>query len=118
MRCLAPLLLSATAAVAQDARELFEDACIDCHDATSVEGEERLLDHTVVYGSNLADGHEHAEADLPLLVAGVAGGAIRTGRLVRSRRPLDLSRNHLATLRALGVQRESFGHTDHPVDWS
>lgn len=87
--------------------------------ASLPEGEGRLLDHSVVvYGSNLADGHEHSEEDLPLLVAGGGGGAIRTGRRLRSRGRLDLSRIHLATLRALGVQREEFGHTERPVDWS
>lgn len=83
------------------------------------EGEGRLLDQTiVVYGSNIADGHDHAEEDLPILVAGGGGGAIRTGRQLESRRALNFSRVHLATLKALGVESERFGDTRRPLDWS
>lgn len=38
MRRLLPLLFFVPPSTAQEARVLFEDACIDCHDATSVEG--------------------------------------------------------------------------------
>ena len=87
--------------------------------ASLPEGEGRLLDHTLVtYGSNLADGHEHEERDLPLLVAGSGGGAVRTGRRLATRGPLDLSSVHLATLHALGVERRSLGEADEPIHWA
>lgn len=87
--------------------------------ASLPEGEGRLLDSTVImYGSSIADGHEHKEQDLPILVAGGGGGAIRTGRQLRSRREVSLSRIHLATLKALGVPAEEFADSDEPADWS
>ena len=72
----------------------------------------------IVYGSSIADGHDHKEQDLPILVAGGGGGAIRTGRQLRSRREVSLSRVHLATLNALGVPAEEFADSDEPADWS
>lgn len=81
-------------------------------------GEGRLLDQSlVVYGSSIADGHEHEEEDLPVLVAGKAGGAIRTGRVLESRRRVPLSRLHLASLRAMGVNADRFGDEDDAMEW-
>ncbi|MEM6676223.1 MAG: DUF1552 domain-containing protein [Planctomycetota bacterium] len=78
-----------------------------------------LLDETmVVYGSSIADGHEHGERDLPTLIAGGGGGTVRGGRVVGSGRALDLSRVHLATLRALGVPAERFASADAPFEFA
>lgn len=81
------------------------------------EAEGSLLDHSmVVYGSSISDGHEHGERDLPTLVAGGAGGAIRGGRLLGARESTSLDRLHLATLRAVGVGEEEFGAADEPLE--
>lgn len=67
------------------------------------EGEGSLLDQTlVVYGSSIEDGYDHGEYDLPIVLAGAAGGSVRTGRILDPGGPTDLARLHLATLRALG----------------
>jgi hypothetical protein len=48
------------------------------------EGDGSLLDNCMVlYGSGLSDGNRHNHDDLPVLVAGRAGGTIDTGRHVR-----------------------------------
>ena len=47
------------------------------------DGDGTLLDHSmVVYGSAIADGNKHTHEDLPVLLAGRGGGAIKTGRHV------------------------------------
>lgn len=48
------------------------------------DGEGTLLDNSMVlYGSGLGDGNRHNHDDLPVLLAGRAGGTIDTGRHVR-----------------------------------
>jgi hypothetical protein len=37
----------------------------------------------IVYGSGNADGNRHTHANLPVLLAGSGGGALRPGRYVR-----------------------------------
>jgi len=45
------------------------------------EGSKSLLDNTVlVYGGGISDGNRHNHDDLPILVAGKAGGKLKTGR--------------------------------------
>ena len=47
------------------------------------DGDGTLLDHSmIVYGSSLADGHEHSSKNLPMLIAGGGGGLIKTGRQI------------------------------------
>lgn len=83
------------------------------------EGQGSLLDNSMVlYGSSLADGHEHGERNLPLLLAGRGGGAIRSGRLVGSRRATSMSDLHLALLQTLGVPRDRFAESDQPLNLS
>jgi hypothetical protein len=48
------------------------------------EGDGSLLDHSmIVYGSGNSDGDRHNHDDLPVLMAGRAGGTIATGRHIR-----------------------------------
>ncbi|MCP4942376.1 MAG: DUF1552 domain-containing protein [Planctomycetaceae bacterium] len=80
------------------------------------EGDGTLLDHsTIVYGSSLSDGHEHQEKNLPLLLAGRGGGAIRPGRLIGGRRDMSMSDLHLSLLQATGVPLNRFANSDSPL---
>lgn len=73
------------------------------------EGEGTMLDHTVVVlCTEVCDGNTHSHDDMPFVVAGRAGGAFRTGRL------LDVGyRRHGALLaavaRAMGQDIGSYG---------
>ena len=79
----------------------------------------RLLDNCmVVYGSSLADGHEHSEKDLPLLLAGGGGGTIASGQLRGGRRDTSMSDLHLALLQRLGLPRAEFADSRRPLDLS
>ena len=72
-----------------------------------------LLDNSMIlYGSNLADGHEHSEKNLPLLLAGRGGGTVHSGRAIRFRRDTSLSNLHLSMLRRLDDRVEEFGGSD------
>lgn len=76
-----------------------------------------LLDNSmIVYGSSIADGHEHAEEDIPLLLAGGGAGTIQQGRIRGGRRRTSLSRLHLALLRRAGVPQETFADAGDPLD--
>ena len=75
---------------------------------TDVEGNP-LLDSTVVFwSSEISDGNRHNHNDLPVIVAGKAGGAITTGRHVRyDNHPVaDL---FISMLDTMGVPVNSFG---------
>ena len=50
------------------------------------EGDGTLLDHCMIlYGSPFSDGDVHASVNLPMLIAGRAGGNIRPGRMLEYR---------------------------------
>jgi hypothetical protein len=52
--------------------------------AARPEGDGTMLDHTVaVFLSEVSDGNTHSHDDLPIVLAGRAGGRIRTGRLLQ-----------------------------------
>ncbi len=75
-----------------------------------------LLDNSmIVYGSSLADGHEHSEKDLPLMVAGRGGGTIQSGREIHFRRDTSMSDLHLALLQRLDPRIERFGESRTPM---
>ncbi|MEM7315595.1 MAG: hypothetical protein AAF497_20850, partial [Planctomycetota bacterium] len=76
-----------------------------------------LLDNSMVlYGSSLADGHEHAERNLPLLLAGSGGGTINTGREIKPPTDRSLSQLHLAILQRLNPAINRFAETQSPME--
>jgi hypothetical protein len=74
------------------------------------EGEGNLLDNSmIVYGSGLSDGNRHNHHDLPVLLAGKAGGTIRTGRHMQLEGEVPLNNLFLSMLDRMGAQVESIG---------
>jgi hypothetical protein len=74
------------------------------------EGDGSLLDHcAVLYGSGISDGNSHVHDDLPILLAGKAGGAFKTGRHLRFPKETPLSNLYLSLLDGLGASVQSFG---------
>jgi uncharacterized protein DUF1552 len=50
----------------------------------TVEGDGTLLDHSLfLYGAGMGDGDRHTPLDMPVVLAGGAGGQLKTGRHVR-----------------------------------
>lgn len=74
------------------------------------EGDGTLLDNCmIVYGAGLTDGNRHNHEDLPTLIAGRAGGYIRPGRRIVTRRETPMSNLFLTMMDRMGVHVEHFG---------
>jgi hypothetical protein len=74
------------------------------------DGDSSLLDNMMlVYGAGLSDGNRHLHEDLPTLIAGKAGGTIKTGRRVVYRKETPMCNLHLAMMERMGVHMEHFG---------
>lgn len=80
------------------------------------EGDGTLLDHcALVYGGSLRDGNKHEHHDLPILVAGRAGGAINPGRSVKWPVETPMANLFVSLLNAAAVPTEKFGDSTGPL---
>jgi hypothetical protein len=82
----------------------------------TADGDGTLLDHSaILYGSALSDGNAHSNFDLPLVVAGHAGG-LRGGRHVAAEAKTPVANLFVQLLNCIGVETERFadstGHLD------
>ncbi|WP_237226732.1 DUF1552 domain-containing protein [Rubinisphaera sp. JC750] len=69
-----------------------------------------LLDNSMLlYGSTIKDGNRHTHEDLPLILAGRGGGAIRTGRRLIAPKQTPLCNLFLTMMDNLGVSLPHFG---------
>ncbi|MGV3486406.1 MAG: DUF1552 domain-containing protein [Planctomycetaceae bacterium] len=69
-----------------------------------------LLDNSMVlYGSGLSDGNRHRHDDLPIVLAGGAGGRIKTGRLIDCKEETPMGNLFLSMLDIMGTPAESIG---------
>lgn len=69
-----------------------------------------LLDNSmVVYGGGISDGDRHNHDDLPILLAGRAGGSLRTGRHLVYPNRTPLNNLFLSMLDRMGVPAETLG---------
>jgi len=74
------------------------------------EGDGTLLDNTMIcYGSGIGDGNRHNHDNLPVLLAGNAGGTVRSGRHVRYERWTPLNDLYLSMLERLGAAAPRLG---------
>jgi hypothetical protein len=73
------------------------------------DGDGTLLDHClVVYGSGISDGNRHTHEDLPILVAGGAGG-LKPGRHIVYEQETPVANLYMTLLDRAGVHPDSFG---------
>ena len=69
------------------------------------EGSGSLLDRCLIaYGSSLSDGQAHSNSNLPMLLAGNAGGTIQTGRHIRYATETPLNNLWLSMLKRVDVR--------------
>jgi hypothetical protein len=84
--------------------------------ATS-DGNGSLLDHSLLlYGSGIGNPNIHDHTNLPILVAGGAGGGMKGGRHIRYDKPKPLANLHLSLLDRVGVRLESFADSTGRLD--
>lgn len=77
---------------------------------TSKEGEGNLLDSSmIVLGSGISDADRHRHHDLPVLLAGKAGGGFKTGRHIRYKENTPMANLYVSLLNEFGVKIDRFG---------
>ena len=83
------------------------------------EGHTTLLDNTMfLFGSGLSSGKDHVYTNLPLVMAGSAGGAIKTNRHVKSEEGTPVANLWLAMTQVMGSKAESLGDSTRALDLS
>jgi len=81
------------------------------------EADGTLLDNSmIVYGSGLADGNKHSHEDLPIILAGRAGGSLQPGRYVRMKNGTPMTSLYLTLLERMGVRPEKIGDSNGKLE--
>ena len=74
------------------------------------EGSGSLLDNCMVLlGCGIGDGDRHNHNDLPVLMAGRAGGALKPGQHVRFTKDTPMCNLYLSMLGVMGAKTDRFG---------
>jgi hypothetical protein len=73
------------------------------------EGDRTLLDNSMVlFGAGICDGNRHNHNNLPILLAGRAGGTINPGRHIAVQQNTPLCNLYLSMLDRMGVKQDRF----------
>ncbi len=76
------------------------------------DGQGTLLDNCLVlFGSGMGHSDNHTATRIPIVLAGQAGGRLKTGRYVRYSKNQELGRLHLSLLDMFGVKLKSYAET-------
>lgn len=74
------------------------------------EGESNLLDNSLIlYGCAIGDGNRHNHDELPILLAGKAGGRVKPGRHIKLEQETPLNNLFLSMVGCAGVDVKEFG---------
>jgi hypothetical protein len=78
------------------------------------DGDGNLLDHTLIlYGTNMGDSNQHLHYDVPHILVGGAGGAMRGGRHLPFKTRTVTTGNLMNSLLYMyGIRRDRFGDGD------
>jgi len=80
------------------------------------EGEGTLLDNSMIlFGSSISDGNRHSPNNLPIVVAGGAGGALNTGLHVQKPKDTPLCNLYTTMLNAIDVEVDAFGDSNDVI---
>jgi hypothetical protein len=86
-------------------------------DDTAQEAGGSVLDNSLLYlGSELSDGAAHSNNNLPIVLAGKAGGQVLTGRHIACPKGTLLKQMLLAMLQLGGVPVTDFAGTTQPLN--
>lgn len=81
------------------------------------EGDGTLLDNSMImFGSSISDGNRHDPNNLPLVLAGKAGGQFRTGQHIAKPKNTPLCNLYLSMLNGMGVEADTFGDSEGPLE--
>lgn len=81
------------------------------------EGESTLLDNSMIlFGSGMSDGNRHDPKNLPILLAGSAGGKIKSGRHIKCPDRTPLCNLYVSMLDKMGTPVEAFGDSTGALD--
>jgi hypothetical protein len=81
------------------------------------EGDANILDNSmIVYGAGLGDGNRHTHEDLPTMLVGRAGGALKPGYRHVFRRETPMANLYLTMMDRMGVNVEHFGDATGRLD--
>jgi hypothetical protein len=81
------------------------------------DGEGTLLDNSlIVYGSGLSDPNRHSHHDLPVLLAGRAGGSLDTGRNVTFPSDTPLTNLYVNIAQRMGADVDSFSDSSGSLE--
>jgi hypothetical protein len=80
------------------------------------EGGKSLLDNSMIlFGCGIGDGNRHNHNDLPVLLAGRAGGGITPGRHLQYDKNTPLCNLYVSMLDRMGVKVDRFGDSTGPL---
>jgi hypothetical protein len=80
-----------------------------------VDGKSLLHNSMIVYGGCISDGDRHNHNDLPIVVAGHAGGAFSPGRHVDLGEDVPMSNLYLRMLEEFGAKEKRFGDSTNSL---
>lgn len=81
------------------------------------EGDRTLLDNSMVlFGSSMSDGNRHDPNNLPIILAGRAGGKISSGRHIASPKNTPLCNLYVSMLDRMGTPVEAFGDSKEALE--
>jgi hypothetical protein len=76
------------------------------------DGDGSLLDHVVMlYGAGMSEGNGHIPLNLPILLVGGGGGALKSGRHIKAPAGTPLANLHVTLLNKMGVPTERHGNS-------
>jgi hypothetical protein len=98
----------------------YHVACLAyfCEKLKSIkEGDHTLLDKTLIlYGTNMGNSNQHQHYDVPHILVGGAGGALKGGRHLAFKQKTTTTGNLLySILRMYGIEVESIGDSTGPL---
>jgi hypothetical protein len=81
------------------------------------EGERTLLDNSMIlFGSSFSDGNRHDPANLPIILAGRAGGKIQSGRYIACPKETPLCNLYTSMLGHMGAPVDRFGDSNGSLE--
>jgi uncharacterized protein DUF1552 len=80
------------------------------------DGDGSLLDHSmIIYGAGMSNSNAHLHTNLPIILAGGGGGAVKGDRYVRLPEETPLANLHVTVLEKMGIPVEHLGNSTGDV---